>query len=1129
MKTVFIFLFSLCCQAETLNLQSGKLIAILSVPKGSKIQEKALKNIFSTPGVLSVDAVFTPQEEKILKKMKAQHLAQSWKLALKDEKVFAALEKRIRRKSLPLNLDWNEVPLEVQSEPFEDLQWALNNRGLSQTIDLDPSQRLVVPGVSGADLNWPKQPASPLKLKKIKVAILDTGIHKFHPDLFGVIGRKDSECEALEKFLACVSEKDRKTCEGEWMSGKHPEVDLDGNSYPMDCSGWSTLGGINAANIMGRPDFDDDQGHGTHVAGIIAAEGENGVGIRGASSSVEIIPIQVIGEAPSQPLKPLSVDLNPREDVREGRAPNGLSDLVARGMIYAIHAKADVINFSLGWPAATDSDFMKSLVEEALSRGIIVVAAAGNDSTQALLRPCAYEGVICVGALGPDGGLAHFSNFGSGVEVAAPGVQILSTYPLENRPVRFRPTLGYEYLSGTSQASPYVAAAAAELLARGIPSQEVKARLMLSSAQLLPNQSLIEGASHEPGRVLPAERKPYEKFLASGRIQVEEALNLEKQILLLPLMKEAAEIRWDRRSSELVWKFRLQNLWQEFEVSRLVLSGQIQRDLESQVRPRVKSIRPVQNQENLWPAGQIRDFEAILEITDTAHPWESRIPSHLVMDLNASGVDLKLSQFKLAAEVVVPIGPETQDSEIQDFDLVGLPKTRFDLVPVDENLDQDYLKRDYFLISQQGSKFQVSLLTQKKEGGSYETLLGPNLSLTGDSQQIRVQIQVRQQLPGSSEKEYVVGFFEDLSEGDKFSPFSFFFFDGNFKLKSKFKYDSEIAPMPFSFSWMKVGAVKRPAWVGMGKAPSKKPSVISDWENPTGFERPKMRFYYLSEENELRAFEKHQGFDVVDTFAPTPQQALAGVVPILLAKNRGTSLKPSYLYDFAVAEVVDGQVQGFRLLDLFWSSKTYRNILDTRVDKTNSLDVQGPEFNGSFWFGEGLLRTQRLTVLDSESLELGDQTLKAERSQFDSALWVRAAFLGKERKGAFVLTNSEIQYHDLVSGESRSQSFERYTFFPDSFMSNVYFPLTLRDSQSPRSRLPALFTTEESALSRGVKMLVPVFAMDGRLVEVVSPARLRFVSSKGCRPLNTPVFQGSRGTAFDYYCGQKILRVPLSF
>ena len=293
------------------------------------------------------------------------------------------------------------------------------------------------------------------------------------------------------------------------------------------------------------------------------------------------------------------------------------------------------------------------------------------------------------------------------------------------------------------------------------------------------------------------------------------------------------------------------------------------------------------------------------------------------------------------------------------------------------------------------------------------------------------------------------------------------------------------------------------------------------------FSRP--RFYYLDQKNRLNALSEVGGYKIVDILQPSQDQLISGKIPVLLAKNMGTEAKPSYLYSFASAEIYDGQVLNFQELDFFQEAKTYRNLLDTRVDRLFNLDLNKEEYSGTFWFGEGLHRQQRLSLLVHKNLEYQDVQLGAERSQFDSALRVRASFSGSKRQGAFVLTNSEIQFHDIRGGGVVSRSMERYSFFPDRLFVSLLLPITLRDKEDPRSKLPALFNTETSGLNRGVKMFVPVFAKEGTLVELVSPARLRFKSS-GCRPLDTPIFGGvNKAHAFDYFCGDRLMRVNLEF
>ncbi len=288
----------------------------------------------------------------------------------------------------------------------------------------------------------------------------------------------------------------------------------------------------------------------------------------------------------------------------------------------------------------------------------------------------------------------------------------------------------------------------------------------------------------------------------------------------------------------------------------------------------------------------------------------------------------------------------------------------------------------------------------------------------------------------------------------------------------------------------------------------------------------------INEKNQLQAVKIHQGYEVIDILEPTIAQKKMGHIPILLAKNRGTEILPSYIYDFAVAEFFDGQVQNFKKLDLFAGEQTYRNLLDTRVGQVLSLDYEDEVSKGTFWFSEGKMKEQRLSVLMNDVSSFLNLSLAALRDKVDAALWVRTVFAGQARSGAFVLTNSEIQYHDLNSGEVVQKSMERYSFFPSSIMTNLQYPLVVNDVQS-QTKLPALFTTETSGLSRGVKVTVPQY-INGKLIELNTPARLRLRAESGCKPMENPIWGGrNSAAALDYYCadrsGQKMIRVQLNY
>jgi len=175
-------------------------------------------------------------------------------------------------------------------------------------------------------------------------------------------------------------------------------------------------------------------GHGTHVAGIIGATINNGMGIAGISPKVKILPINVFtgGDAYEKD--------------------------IANGIMYAVDHHAKVINLSLG--SYSYGILLKSAIDYAFDHGVVVVAAAGNNDTDLPAYPASYSNVISVGATTETDGKASFSNYGSTVDIVAPGTNIWSTLPREGGIARY----GSE--SGTSMASPIVAGTSALLLAK---------------------------------------------------------------------------------------------------------------------------------------------------------------------------------------------------------------------------------------------------------------------------------------------------------------------------------------------------------------------------------------------------------------------------------------------------------------------------------------------------------------------------------------------------------------------------------------------------------------------------------------------------------------------------------------
>lgn len=147
---------------------------------------------------------------------------------------------------------------------------------------------------------------------------------------------------------------------------------------------------------------DKASGHGTHVAGIIAGS-DNDFGVVGVAPKCKVIPIKVLNDDGS-----------------------GSFETIAAGLKKAIELNVDIINMSLG-ASVEPPKFIHDLILEAVSKGIVVVAAAGNDSKN-VNYPARYDEVIAVAALDAGGKLATFTSKDETVDIVAPGVDIYSTF-----------------------------------------------------------------------------------------------------------------------------------------------------------------------------------------------------------------------------------------------------------------------------------------------------------------------------------------------------------------------------------------------------------------------------------------------------------------------------------------------------------------------------------------------------------------------------------------------------------------------------------------------------------------------------------------------------------------------------
>jgi subtilisin family serine protease len=311
------------------------------------------------------------------------------------------------------------------NDPLYRFQWALANTG--QEIGTGGPK-----GTSGADIKAPAAWEETEGNSNVVIAIVDTGVDTLHPDL-------------------------------------QNKIKSAGKDF------------VNNDN-----DATDDNGHGTLVAGIAAADTNNDTGIAGIAWNAKILPVKVID--------------------KEG---SGYYDWIVNGIRWAVDNGASVINLSLGGEDAADS--LRDAVKYAHDKGVVVAAAAGNNGT-AVVYPAAYDAfVLAVAATDYNDARAAFSNPGPEVDVAAPGVRVAGPVP-----TWFWTANGgsasdspYAFADGTSAATPHVAGLAA--LIKGLKSG-------------LSTDDIMDIIRYSADDVNAAQHKGKDDYIGYGRINMSKAL-----------------------------------------------------------------------------------------------------------------------------------------------------------------------------------------------------------------------------------------------------------------------------------------------------------------------------------------------------------------------------------------------------------------------------------------------------------------------------------------------------------------------------------------------------------------------------------------------------------------------------
>ncbi len=347
-------------------------------------KEFAIENIENVKGVSSGDLV---EREKM-------PIQSVYSVSFKSQVPVIQLAQELSRRS---DIEFAEpnyivrIQAETPNDPQFGAQWGLNNIGQSG-------------GTQDADIDAPEAwEVETAKTEPVIVAVLDTGVDTGHEDLTRRIWRNQDETV---------------------FNG----IDDDGHGYIDDVHGWNFL--------AGDYNISDNEGHGTHVTGIIAAERNNAKGMAGVADNIKIMPVKFLNS-------------------------NGEGTILdaSRAVRYAVENGADVINCSFGVFAAMPPELLKESIEYAQDSGVLVITATGNDGKDIntpgnYMYPANYEldNIITVAALTKTDILSPFSNYSElYADLGAPGSEILSSIPDSKYAIR----------SGTSMAAPFVSGAVA--------------------------------------------------------------------------------------------------------------------------------------------------------------------------------------------------------------------------------------------------------------------------------------------------------------------------------------------------------------------------------------------------------------------------------------------------------------------------------------------------------------------------------------------------------------------------------------------------------------------------------------------------------------------------------------------
>jgi hypothetical protein len=921
----------------------------------------------------------------------------------------------------------------VQDELFP-YQWGLLNQGQTLLREESDIKNLPLKGVPNKDIGW-KKLVGKFSEKRPIIAILDSGVDLKHDELQGNLWKNPGEC------------------------GKDSTVDNDGNQLAGDCHGWNFTEDINSDAAKDPSDID---GHGTHIAGIIAAL-NNGTGMVGVTPNALIMPIKVMK------------DSNSTSDIPS-------SEAFALGIIYAVDNGADVINMSLGWPRALETKKLRDAVYYALGRGVPIVAAAGNNNSSEPLYPCAYDGVICVAASTVDGTFASFSNFGGHVDTIAPGEGILGLNPKLLEP-EFFPVHGFEMRSGTSQSAPFVAGMIGALKANNpdLTIDELFAKLYQAPSS--------------------ADTKKY----TLGGDATWDVLNAPVvNSVVRPILKKIRQILFRGVSRESKLPLTIRNFGvasETISVSVKSLSKALSFESSAQV---VGKLAQGEFRDLLFDVTLIDEnaestvaFEVTIQTGDEVRSYVNEIP--VVRDLRGEQ-KFKKSQFVFNNKPL-PVGGVRN----------GV------VLPLISTLDSygSSSKHEFFMRRLLPTEKALEITLFTREGDNYQQ--APELIIVENA--ITLVNFMRVDLNMDGKQDYLI---QTLAEKDEKKFFVFSFYDHELKpLWSSFQ-DVKLNLDLFveslnSISFMhlnhpKLGKMMVPAFFTGGQLP-KIDQVITSWDR-YDFNRKK-RLYYLepTDEGEFRVRSlttnvweervkkelKTKWFETVETEQVLPvseEDAQKGQLRVLVSVGLGTK-RQLFIHTFDTHMNSHGE----NLPQL---------VLQTDyIDPILSLTNAGFSINGEVYFNI-YGRTHAKLVSTRGEGQVGDYNFIHE-SETDLIAGHIASFeKGQDRFSVFQTREELISVTNESKRSSRAKL--RYSFLSQKLLSEMYYPVTYRREGTLN---PALYVDATAVTGNRI------YLFEEQQGELVASIKNSVGVPNNCKSLN-PYFSQEAGThEFIFLCAEE--------